>query len=230
MRFQDGHFTLFPNDDIIEESEYVDVLQNDAQGNNVVSRVLVDALESEAIVLMRAGATSTNSIIPEANKLMGKSAQNHRENQREWKRRLRERINAVGIEAVHVELNGMGVTRPYARNWSRDHLIRPLSDHNFTQLLDYLKFSEIEKMAIFNSARAIRSAHQRAGIEITKSLKDAFAHIDFEEIYNFGSYSIKLEGDDEVMVVALIFEELGESLVKARISQTRKLWAEPTKP
>ncbi len=226
MRFQDGRFVLFPHEDIVEESEYVEVLHSDIHNRSVVSRVRVDSLDSESIILMRAGATSTDSIIPEADRIMGKQASVHRNNQREWKKRLRELIDSKGVDSVNVELRNSGVLRPYARNWSREHLIRPLSDTNFKKLLDYLGFNELESMSIFNSARVIRGAHQRAGSEITRTLKEAFAKVNIETIYELGAYSINLDEDDGVKVVALVLDNLGSSLVKARMSQTRKLMEE----
>ena len=226
MKFQDGRFVLFPHEDIVEESEYVEVLHSDNEYRSIVSRVRVDSLDTESIIVMRAGATSTDAIIPEADRIMGKQASFHRNNQREWKKRLKKLIDSKGVDSVNLELRKRGVLRPYARNWSRAHLIRPLSDTNFKKLLDYLEFSEVECMSIFDSARVIRGAHQRAGSEITKTLKEAFAKVNIETIYELGSYSINLDEDDGVKVVALVFENLGSSLVKARMSQTRKLLEE----
>jgi hypothetical protein len=223
MRFQDGKYALFPNEDILDESEYVEMLSEDDIGQNIVSRVLIEDLDSDSIILMRAGATSTNSIVPEADKIMGAQARIHRQQQNNWKNRLIEVLKTNGHDNVVRSLKQLGISRPYVRNWSREHLIRPLYDETFDKLLTFLGFSDLEKSSIFHSARVIRGAHQRAGAEITKSLKSAFSDIRLSSIYEQGSFSIKLSGDEEVMVVALIFETLDESIVKARLSQTRRL-------
>jgi len=226
MRFQDGRYALFPNEDILDESEYVEMLSDDENGQNIVSRVLIEDLDSDSIILMRAGATSANSIIPEADKIMGAQARIHRQQQFSWKSRLKEISKTKGHEYVISSLKQLGIARPYVRNWSREHLIRPLSDETFSKLLTFLGFSDVEKMSIFNSARVIRGAHQRAGAEITKSLKSAFSDVRLSSIYEQGSFSIKLSGDEEVMVVALIFECLDDLIVKAQLSQTRRLFNE----
>jgi hypothetical protein len=223
MRFVDGRYVLFPEDDIQDGSEKIDVLVETENINERVISISVEDLEEDSIMLLRDGETSKSAIIPEANKVLRTSAALHRSNQSKWKIKLLEKLERLGRERVNRDLQDYGIESPYANEWSKVNFIRPQSDKDFDSLLRYLGFGEVDRRQIFESSIRIRGAHSTAGRNITSGLKKAFSDVKLSEIYESGSLIKSLEGDDKARVIAVVCEGFDEKLYRARLSLTRKI-------
>ena len=223
MRFVDGRYVLFPEEDIELDEERIDVLVDAENSNERVVEISVAELDEDSIILLRDGETSMQAIIPEADKYMGKSAPQHRSNQAKWKIKLLEKLRTLGRERVDRDLKDRGIERPYSKDWSRPTGMRPQSDKNFEILLSYLGFSDMERRQIFESSTRIRGAHSTAGRNITHGLKQAFANVNIDDIYAAGSLSKSLNDDSGARVTALVCEGFDVNLHKVRQSMTRRI-------
>lgn len=134
-----------------------------------LSSIELSNLEIGDWVLFR-NNSNTDLIIDVADKIMGDYAERHRKHQKHWKNRLEVNVKNMGMSRMINYLQRNNIQTANAqniRNWISEESIGT-SDHE--KLLTALKYSEDQIRIIVKSTDEIRSAHLRAGKEVSKQI------------------------------------------------------------
>lgn len=158
------------------------VLDKDTLDLNLIE---LDNLEIGDWVLFR-NNSNTDLIIDVANNILGDSAEKHRSRQKHWKNRLKKLVLKYGMTKVIAYLREKGIETANAqniRNWLSEESI---GTNNHEMLLEALKYSKNEIRNIMNSTEIIRSAHLRAGKEVSKQILEEIKPDIIDEIEENG--------------------------------------------
>jgi len=137
-------------------------------------------------------------LIPVANAIMGDRAEELREMQIRWKKKLEGRVKERDIETVAIELLERGAEKANEsnlRNWISRRRIKPGSREDFEAIMRLIGLSE-EEENYWEAMKAIESAHLRAGHRITDLLLERVKDANVERLRRTGrmDFSITDEG------------------------------------
>lgn len=130
--------------------------------------------------------TNSDLVIEIANQILGEVHHKYRNNQRAWKKRLHRLVKGRDFNQVIRYLNKYdvkNVTPQNVRNWLKEGSI---SMQQFEELLTALKFTESERTIIKNTSSKLKSAHLKAGRNISKILLEGIDQAVIEDLQENG--------------------------------------------
>lgn len=111
--------------------------------------------------------------------------------QQAWKQQLQVRLTQLGYRALVRELRSRGVkAADRARAWIDPNLVRPHSDHDFEQLLQWLG---LPIQPSFGNATLLRRAIYQASSEIREQLETAISAADLFALERDGHLSLDVK-------------------------------------
>jgi hypothetical protein len=169
-----------------------EVVEPDLEGDDRIQAVDVADLEAGHHVLLRTqGGGSLIRVV--ADRLLGTFAGPLREDQREWKRRLRAAHLKYGMDGLcrRLEQAGCAKASPQnVRNWMSLESIRPWK----ASFRAIMKIIGIEDDEIFwKSMTEIYSAHIKAGRAISNQLKAVVGDKDLDDLIRTGRMQFELD-------------------------------------
>ena len=161
----------------------------------------VPDLTSETYLVLRTAAAGGDYIEHVADLLLGPDeADLCRESQRDWKDRLRCKVESLKISGVVDLLKHRGCTVASAanvRNWLASRTIRLQKDDDFKILLVFLGLSEESAAIYLNRAKKLISYHGKAGHHIRELLLDQVKGMDAEALEAVDELVFDLSSSDE---------------------------------
>lgn len=155
--------------------------------------ISVDEIEKgDFVIIHESGERDYLSVI--ANGILAEKANGHREAQANWKRRLQEKVQSIGVEESIVQLKKMGCsTANYQnlRNWQSPSNIKTRDKSDFACLL---QFSGIENLLedYWKWMEEIHRAHNAAGRYVLESLMKQLEKADPHQLALTGRLDVKL--------------------------------------
>ncbi len=146
-----------------------------------------------SVLVIRENGTISGTLAAMADSLLGPSAKEIRQRQREWKERLRQQLVRVGHNQLERVLRTQGSSTANLRFWAGEDNIRPLHDHDFVVLLRYLGFSD--PAPYLEDGRSLWRAHHGAGARLTAALEDLVEKADLSELEASGRQQLELGQD-----------------------------------
>lgn len=169
----------------------------DENNNGKVERIPISSVTPGIFLLLRGDSDSDDEyIIPIADMILGKKADQLRRFQRGWKAKLRAVVNAYGIRNTVQKLKEAGSTKASEinlRNWLWHRNIRTDEPEDFFAIMRVIEMGDIEK-ACWGYAKEIDSAHRRAGRKIRQELLRQIRETDMNDLEQLGEMRFELEG------------------------------------
>ncbi len=191
----EGDYGVFFEDD---ESATVLALDLDTdEPTERVHRIRAQRLTPGMFVLLRTTGGG-DYILPIADKFLGKSAQDARNCQREWKAQLRRAVADSSLLEVSVHLLEAGSTcanETNVRNWMSARNIKTHDPRDFAAIMRVAGLQH-RTDEYWNAMAAISRAHQRAGQQIRRVLLRRLQDVDLASLERDGRLEISLPGVD----------------------------------
>jgi len=171
-----------------------------------VEKIDVEDLEPGHLILMT--THGGGDMIPVVADMILPHSKQIRELQMNWKERLLTEIEEYGMDQVCACLKRYGATKatiPNVRNWTNP---RSLGMENLdSDLKAVLKLVGLDAMhkKIKDSIVALRGAHQSAGAQLQKRLRESLADMKLSEVFKEGFMEIK-HGNGPAKTIFLIEE------------------------
>jgi len=163
------------------------------QRTSHVKRVPVSLIETGMFILLRTSGGG-DYLMPLADKILGTRAREARTRQEHWKGLLREKVREKGLLATSIDLLDRGSVRAEesnVRNWASSRNIRPHDKSDFVAIMRLIGMEEkIDEY--WKNAKAINSAHMKAGFYIRRLLLKKVADADLEELRRTGNMDFEL--------------------------------------
>jgi len=171
-----------------------EVVEPDLDGDERIRAAAVADLDVGDYVLLRTqGGGSLVRVV--ADRLLGTFAGPLREDQRRWKRGLRDAHLRYGADALRRKLEDAGCPNPSSqnvRNWMSTETIRP-REQNFRAIMKVIGIDDSEAEMIWISMTEINNAHTTAGHRISQQLKAVVGDEDLEQLIRTGRMQFELE-------------------------------------
>lgn len=152
----------------------------------------VPSVHSGTYLLLRHGQTEHRALYDAALSRLGDRRVGIEESQQAWKQKLQARLDYLGRRAVARELSGRGVkTVDRAHAWASPNLVRPHSDHDFEQLLQWLT---VPIQPSLGNATLLRRAIYQVSAEIREQLETAISAANMNVLERDGHLSLDAEG------------------------------------
>jgi hypothetical protein len=171
----------------------VPALDPDAPAGERVETISTNELVPGAIVLLRSEGGG-DLIVSTADKLLGAAASRLREMQEGWKKRVRNQIDANGVEGVVAALKRLGsprATRNNLLNWASPRSLRTADEADFFALMSLIG-EQGEDRTYWNAMGRLDQAHRRAGFKIRDQLEAEAERADLLELQATGWLDFKL--------------------------------------
>lgn len=153
----------------------------------------VPAVRVGTYLLLRQGSTERSALYQAAIAKLGQRGSAVEEAQAAWKAALASQLQLLGYKKVVGGLRGVGIrTAERARAWTDPSLIRPHSDHDFEQLLQWLC---IPVQPTFGYATWLRKTLYQVSAEVGKQLEAAVSAADLTEMEEAGHLSLEVATD-----------------------------------
>jgi hypothetical protein len=176
-----------------------------------IEKTPVDELDTGDIILMpTAGGgdlipTVADSILP--------NSQIIRELQRKWKTGLLFNIEKSGIDKIVLKLKKLGsktASNTNVKNWCNPRSIA--MEKLDVDLSAVMKLLDMEHQTeeVVSGIVALRGAHQSAGSQLRKKLRESIVNMEISEVFQKGFIPIAHEGGPEVTL--FLIEERGEDI------------------
>jgi len=173
-----------PQHNIEEDDEDED---DNNESSEMLGRYFNDDLQEGMFILLRTGGGG-DFIVPVADVILGDMKNRCREMQREWKDKLKNKINEHRIEKVQkmiISAGGTNVHFATIRNWANERNIRPGTEQNFKALLRMLNIED-EFDQYNKNAETILAAHKKAGMYIRRLLIQQIKKSDMKNLLEEG--------------------------------------------
>jgi len=199
-----GQGTYFAN------SSSVWVVSADCSGScpvcSGVDKIPVDDLEAGSLLLMT--TSGGGDMIPVVADMILPDSRRIRELQVSWKTSLVRQVEAQGLSETAAHLKSLGAQKASAlnlKNWCNPRSIG--MEHLDTDLLAVLKLTGLEARhtEIREAIELLRGAHQSAGAQLQKKLRESLLGMDLGEVFRRGRMEIK-HGDGPAKTVFLVEE------------------------
>lgn len=179
------------------ESNGVLVVDLDENNQGNVDKVPVGSILPGMFLLLRGDADSdAEYIIPVADLILGKKAEQLRRFQQGWKTNLKNIVNTEGLKNTVEKLKEAGSKRASEinlRNWLWHRNIRTDDPEDFFAIMRVIGMGDIETKC-WGYAKQIDSAHRKAGRGIRKELLRQVHEADMNELEQLGEMRFELEG------------------------------------
>lgn len=153
----------------------------------------VSSVHPGTYLLLRRGQTEHRALYDAALSRLGDDRRAGIEgSQQAWKQKLQERLDHLGRRAVTRELKSRGVkTVDRAHAWASPNLVRPNSDHDFEQLLQWLA---VPIQPSLGNATLLRRAIYQVSAEIREQLETAISAANMDVLERDGHLSLDADG------------------------------------
>lgn len=168
--------------------------------------------------------SNTDLIIDVANNILGESAVTHRKNQKHWKNRLEGIVKKHGMSKTvrYLQNQGIRTANPQnIRNWISEESI---GTSNHEKLLRALKYKENNIRIIMNSTEKIRSAHLKAGKEVSKKILEEINPTIIDEIEENGYATFSSKLFDGASFNIEVIQGIDEDTIFIDKSKILKIW------
>lgn len=169
----------------------------DENSNGRVERIPSSSLAPGVFLLLRGDSDSDHEyIIPIADLILGKKADQLRRFQRGWKAKLRNLVKTNGIRNTVEQLKKAGSSKANEvnlRNWLWHRNIRTDEPEDFFAIMRVIEMGDMEKTC-WEYAKRIDGAHRRAGRKIRQELLRQIRETDMNDLEQLGEMSFELEG------------------------------------
>lgn len=181
------------------------IIDTSETGDSVVRRVPAEELEPELYLLLRT-AGGGDFIVPLANRILGRSAEELRAQQTEWKNQLviaaEERFGTLDRRelsvqvAIHLRSHGLSEPRPAnVRYWMSSKCIHPRKEEDFMAILTFAGLAE-RTQELWSAMGEIDRAHKKAGHTIRQLLLQKIGTISLEPLERDGEMIFELNEQD----------------------------------
>ena len=171
-----------------------EVVEPDLQGDDRIRAVdVADLDEGDHVLLRTQGGGSLVRVV--ADGILGTFAGPLREDQRRWKRGLRDAHLRYGMDALRRKLEDAGCPNPVAQNvqnWMSLESIRPW-EVNFRAIMKVIGIDDSEAEVVWTSMTEIKKAHNKAGYRISQQLKEVVGDRDLDQLIRTGRLQFELE-------------------------------------
>jgi hypothetical protein len=176
-----------------------------------VEKISVDEIDAGDMVLMT--TSGGGDMIPVVADMILPDSRRIRELQRQWKAALRDQVETHGMDYVAIQLKARGAQMAVPANirgWCDPKPRRIGMDKLDTDLRAVLQLVGMEERYddVKSGIGFLRGAHQSAGSQLQKRLRESLEGMDLSEVFRQGEVEIK-EGDGPAKTVFLV-EERGE--------------------
>lgn len=203
------------------------VIDSDEEPSERIHRVAVRDVQPGTFILVRTGG-GEDYIVPIADRLLGKDAEEARRYQQHWKQLLRDYVRQMGLLETSVALLDLGsdiANEVNVRNWMSPRSIRTQKYHEFEAIMK-LTGLETQASEYWEMMEKISSAHRSAGHKIRELLLEQVKDLDIDQLHRQGKMEFKLSDDDDGGITAFRVESLlldPLSVPYSRIGQPFKL-------
>ncbi|MYH71686.1 MAG: hypothetical protein F4153_03780 [Acidimicrobiia bacterium] len=175
----------------LDDGDRIRALDPSQPAGERVAYIPVDAVRPGTYLLLRQGATEHGALYQEVLSQLGGHSGVADDMQSLWKNRLAGRLAELGYGEVVSRLKARGVrTAERAQAWVDPNLIRPLSDHDFELLLEWLG---IQPQDTLENATRLRKMLYKVSAGIRKELEAAVSAAELLELERTGYLSLRVE-------------------------------------
>ena len=175
----------------LDDGDRIRALDPSQPAGERVAYIPVEAVGAGTYLLLRQGTTEHGALYQEVLSLFGRNSRAADDMQCVWKDRLAGRLAELGYGEVVSQLRARGVrTAERAQAWVDPNLIRPLSDHDFERLLDWLG---IQPQDTLENATRLRKMLYKVSAGIRRELEAAVSATDLLELERTGYLSLRVE-------------------------------------
>ncbi len=162
-------------------------------------RIKIRDLGPGSFILLRTEG-SGDYIISVADAILGKEAERVRKMQREWKRRLREKLKEAGGDYTEIairllDLGSSKANEVNLRNWISGRSIKPHDRADFDAIMRLVALEE-KADEFWKAMVMIDSAHHRAGKHIRRRLLQKVKNVSTDELEQAGVMHFELDSAD----------------------------------
>ena len=166
----------------------------------------VSEIEAGDLVVLRTEGGS-DLLVPIANRLLGKSANELRERQERWKAKISGKVQQSDLDTVVRRLRQLGGKRANAnnvRNWMSLNNHRPQDYSDFLAIMRLIG-EENKARLYWDGARSLERAHRKAGFVIRKLLLEQVRNADIISLQRTGraDFSLDYEGSGTISVIRI---------------------------
>lgn len=169
----------------------------DENNNGRVERIPINSISPGIFLLLRGDSDSDDEhIIPIADVILGRRADQLRRFQRGWKAKLKDLVKSDGIKGTVEKLKKAGSKKANeinVRNWLWHRSIRTDEPEDFFAIMRVIEMGDMEKTC-WEYASQIDSAHRRAGRKIRQELLRQIRETDMNDLEQLGEMRFELEG------------------------------------
>jgi len=169
----------------------------DENNSGRVERIPINSIAPGIFLLLRGGSDSDDEyIIPIADLILGKKADQLRRFQRGWKAKLKDLVKTDGVKSIVEKLKNAGSKKANEvnlRNWLWHRNIRTDEPEDFFAIMRVIEMGDMEKTC-WGYAKQIDSAHRRAGRKIRQELLRQIRETDMNDLELLGEMRFELEG------------------------------------
>ena len=190
---------------------------------SAVRRMSVSDIQPGMYLLIRKGGGG-EYILPVADRILGVHSERARELQREWKSRLRVRVQEDGLHQVIRQLKGHGSIRANqanVRNWMLYRSIKTENPGDFRAVLELTGLSHCFD-EYWDAMTLIDSAHRRAGQFIRRRLLAEVQKADFRVLEKFGQMDFDLPEDADVNLTAIRVRSIHWQTIEIGVARLRR--------
>lgn len=181
---------------------------------NRVRRIVHRNVEPGLYILLRTEGGG-DYIVPVADQILGNQAEDLREQQQTWKARLRLAVKEKGMDKTIEALHKHGSTvasYQNLRNWMHDRTIATEAQRDFIAIMK-LTGLDNNAQSYWDSMRAIRHAHNKAGRVIRRQLVEKVNKADLAELERIGLMAFTLDEKTGGSLTAYRIKSMAERTV-----------------
>lgn len=214
-----------------EDGATVLVLDLAERGKSRVRRLPTQDVEAGMFVLLRA-AGGGDYVVPVADMVLGRRAEECRRVQGDWKARLRAYVEHHGLFEASVMLlehGGVRAEEGNVRRWTLDRNIRPRDNADFLAIMRLIGL-EADASRYWGIMTLIERAHIKAGQLIRSMLLDQVMKADLAALERIGTMEFDLPGTGSGRMVACRVLRIASEPVMVSAAQVSQLFASENPP
>ncbi len=173
-------------------------------------------------VVLRSFGGSGDYIVDIADDDLGRSATQLRSLQREWKARLREKVEVLGLSLVERQLRGLGIVSPNIRYRLLRQSIKSQKSDDFRILMEYIGLGDRSEK-LWAAMNEIHRAHIRAGQKARSLLEAAVLAADLTQLIQTGHINVSLREIDVGAIGVFRVEDCSPATQMVEEEDLRKL-------
>lgn len=181
----------------------------DGDGTLDIWKKSPDEIGKGMFLLRRTESADMDILEVIADTFLGSYSETYRQHQKLWKKSLKRKVEILGKDVAVNELKELGckvASIINLNNWLSPESIRTRSEQDFYKILEFSEVLLDHKM-IWESMKKINSAHNRAGVELMKRLKNKIENLDPSYLENETKKDISISGESFGTLTAYLIEE-----------------------